>query len=401
MEIVGHLTRHCEVLNEPRQSSFNLKPRHAHFVTLKLADITDTAIVVFFPAPKSFTGEDVVEIQAHGGELLLQKIVDAAITHGARLAEPGEFTRRAIENGKMTLTDAEGLLGIINAECDAELAAASVLKGGELGTKMMEVESGLVDISAQIEAALDHPEDVTLDKSIFKRLRAFMETLDTFVENGKTTAYIFRGINVAILGEPNAGKSSLFNKLIGLDRSIVTEIAGTTTDCVSETITFAGFKIRLVDTAGIRDAAGGKIEKLGIERTIKAARDCDIALVFDTTGAKLAKELNKPIINVTRTSTPDKIKAEIIRLTVGDARISSRPIASVRQLNELNAAHEALKFCLTGGTVTSIDNTSADREPDLVASGIQTALHHIGRITGTNSTEAVLDAIFSKFCLGK
>jgi len=350
---------------------------------LKAGDVEDTAIVLYFPAPHSFTGEDVMELQLHGGAKLLQHFLDYIISLGARLAHAGEFTRRALMNGKMNLAAAESLSTLIHAESEAELTAASAQTNGELHAKMLEIERDLTTISAQIWAFIDHPEEVEAP-NINKKITSFMKSLAQFTSNAKAANYIYNGINVAILGEPNAGKSSLFNQLLGHDRSIVTEIAGTTTDLVSETIEINGFKVRLVDTAGIRENPKDKIEKLGIERTKKAMEECDIALVFGD-----IKVPNKPIIYVKKGSNIAEIKAKIIEKTAKNTHFCAKSMANLRQINELKLCEVALKNALTA--------------PDIAASAsdIQTALFHISNITGTNANEAVLDEIFSKFCLGK
>ena len=359
-----------------------LVPRHATLVTLNLGKVRDTSIAIYFKSPNSFTGEDILELQCHGGMMLVDKVLDTVITNGARLASPGEFTRRALMNGKITLTGAESLIDTIHAESEAELEASD-LTCGELHQKMIAVEKELVNISAQVFAALDHPEEVPVP-NIAPRLKQFIKTLKQFTDNARTSSYIYNGIRVAILGEPNVGKSSLFNALLGSSRSIVTEIPGTTTDTVSETVQIEGYKVRFVDTAGIRESEN-KIEKLGIERTRQAALDCDIALVFDDTALDLVK--GKPFIRVTRTTNIEHVKKQIIQMTVG--KFKSRSVANARQLNELSLALRAL------------ENALKQSMPDVIASDIQTALFHLGNITGTNTSEAVLDEIFSRFCLGK
>jgi tRNA modification GTPase len=250
---------------------------------------------------------------------------------------------------------------------------------------MIEIEHELIDISAQLFGALDHPNEIPAP-DVRPQIKKFLAVLKQFTDNAQTSNYIYNGINVAILGEPNAGKSSLFNSILGHDRSIVTDIAGTTTDLVSETVQINGFKVRFVDTAGIRTATN-PIEKLGIERTMTAARECDIAIIFDDTAKKIIG--SKPAILVTRNTKVNDIKAQIIKLTVGNPAISNRHIANTRQLNELELCRVALESAL------------AATSPDMTASDIQTALYHIGNITGTNASEAVLDQIFSRFCLGK
>jgi tRNA modification GTPase len=358
----------------------------ATLVGLSAGEISDTAIAIYFPAPHSFTGEDVVEIQCHGGALLLERFLSAiCVAPECRLAQNGEFTRRALLNGKMTLAGAENLINLIHAESDAELAANGNLAAGELHDRISEIETGLTEIAAELFGALDHPDEIAAPNPRPK-IKSFIKILAEFTDAAETARYVYDGIRVAILGEPNAGKSSLFNSILGSSRSIVTEIAGTTTDTVSETIEIAGFKVRLLDTAGIRENARDKIETLGIERARATAAECDVAICFDETAAKLAA--TKPIIRVTRTTTPATVKSEIAR-HLPHSKSALRRVTNARQLNELRLASAALS------SAASATGT------DMVASDVQTALFHLGNITGTNASETVLDEIFSRFCLGK
>ena len=364
-----------------------LSPRYATLVKLSIPNITDTAIAIYFPNPNSFTGEDVVELQMHGGTLLIQTVLDHVISLGARLANPGEFTKRALLNGKITLLAAENISNLIHAESDMELLTAGSMSSGELHEKIVSIEKQLVNISAQLEAALDHPEEVEIP-SLESQIKSFIAILSQYTDNAKQSNYIYDGINVAILGEPNAGKSSLFNALLGSSRSIVTDIAGTTTDIVSETLQIGGYKIRLVDTAGIRNNPRDQIEQMGIDRTRLAAQNCDFAIIFDNTALALIQ--NKPHIKVTRSTTVEQIKSEILKLVPSN---NSKHIANRRQLNELCQSQIAL--------TSALESAKNGDTADLIASDIATALFHISNITGTNAGEAVLDEIFSRFCLGK
>ena len=364
-------------------NDYSPSPRIANFVTVNFDKFADRAIAIYFKKPNSFTGEDIVELQCHGGQILLEKIINHCIKNGARHAKPGEFTRRALLNGKITLAGAESLITSIHAESEVELLMSSDFNTGELHDKMISIEKELINISSQIEGALDHPETVAVP-NVTKQLKSFIKTMSQFIENARQSNYIYNGIRVAILGEPNVGKSSVFNAILGTDRSIVTNIPGTTTDTVSETIQINGYKVQFIDTAGIRETIN-PIEKLGIEKTLCVARDCDIALVFDDTAINLVK--SKPFIRVTRDCNPESVKQQIIEMTVG--KTAPRNVANARQINEL------------GLTSTALDSALVSTSPDITASCIQTALFHLANITGTNTTESVLDEIFSRFCLGK
>ena len=397
-------------------SRLRLKPRIA--TTVKV--LGDTAVAIYFKAPNSFTGEDIVELQCHGGHFLLQKVLATAVSHGAVLAEPGEFSRRAFLNGKISLDQAEAIIDIINAESELQLQCANKTFSGALRERLGQIESELIEISAKIEAALDYPDEVgSPDIS----LESVKKEIDGLINTAATGRIISHGINVAVLGKPNAGKSSIFNALLNNQRSIVTEIAGTTTDTISESINYRGIKIIFHDTAGIRKGSN-KIEILGIERTKKVIESCDIALViFDITekpdGELLRLIGNKPHVAVYNKSDleefPSKIRGVAAKRLTGCLKVSALKnqnineikeqiykkalftppaadsiiITNARHLNELKQASAAL---------SRID----DAAPlDCIASEITTALNHIGNITGTRASEAVLDEIFSRFCLGK
>jgi len=385
----------CTITNHPT----TLATRHATLVALNLGKIRDTAIAIYFRAPDSFTGEDVVELQCHGGMLLLEKVLAAAISNGARLAQPGEFSRRALLNGKMSLDTAEALANVIHAESEAELTAASDFLSGEFAKTMREIEKTLVQISAQIEAAIDHPAETLTafdnEKLIISNEKLLMK-IKQFTDKATASKYTYDGIRVAILGRPNVGKSSLFNAILGTSRSIVTDIPGTTTDTVSEMVQIDGYKVRFLDTAGIRET-DSTIEKLGIERSIRVAGECDIAIIILDTATPTPADnkiidlvKSKPHILVTQDYNVEKLKQQIIEKTVGCLpALQTRTIANSRQLSELRLTQDALESAMKSNL------------PDLIASDIQTALYHIGNVTGTNASEAVLDEIFSRFCLGK
>ena len=386
--------------------SEKIKPRIATLGTV----LNDTALAIYFKAPNSFTGEDIVEFQCHGGWLLLNKVVQAAIGHGATQATRGEFSRRAFMNGKISLDQAERIIEIISAESDTHLKYAT--QG--ITDQLKAFERSLVEITAQIEVSLDHPEEAAtppIEAPLNKLLTQIKALTDTTAQG----RIIANGINVAVLGKPNVGKSSIFNALLNNDRSIVTEIAGTTTDTISDAIQYNGIKIIFHDTAGLREA-GGKIEKLGIERTKKTINDCDVALViFDITEAfdhgvlelvegkphivvynkcDLKRQPNLFMVSAKTGEGIGAIKQKIFDLCVTTPLSTDQIIiTNTRHAAELINAQHALEHALV-----SIKN---QMPLDAIATDIQAALGHIGNLTGTHASEAVLDEIFSKFCLGK
>ena len=388
-----------------------LTPRHATLGKITGANFTDTALALYFPAPHSFTGEDVVEFQAHGGWHLINRIMQTAIKHGATPAEPGEFTRIAVLNNKMTLAQAESTLDLINAESDAELQNASRLMAGALEKELGTVENDLVAARAQIDAYLDYPEDLESPAVPMDQINHAKDTITKLLSTAQHGQMIKNGINVCIIGCPNAGKSSVFNALIGDNRSIVTDIAGTTTDAITEKITYRGVKINLIDTAGIRDEAASVIEAQGIARAKAILQAADILLiVVDATTRVMVdfpRDKKHLIIYNKCDLCPDTPKdgiavsaktgqnIDLILQTLVDMATRTAPASGMvhltneRQTNLLRQAHELLA------------EINAAAPLDQIAANITLALSYIGKITGTNVDERTLDEIFSKFCLGK
>ena len=388
-----------------------LKPRYATLGTIHGDNFTDNAIVIYFPAPHSFTGEDVIEIQAHGGWHLVNRIMQTTIQYGAVPAEPGEFTRIAVMNNKMTLSQAESTLDLINAESDAELQNAARLVSGELQNLLSQVESDLVAARAQIDAYLDYPEDLDSPAVPMEPIKRAQSTIASLLSTANHGQMIKNGINVCIIGCPNAGKSSLFNALVGDNRSIVTEIAGTTTDIISEKITYQGIKINLIDTAGIREEAATAIEAQGIARAKAVLQTADILLVVvdATTRIKLDFPQDKPHIIVYNKSdlcpdTPaDGIAVsaktgkniDLILKTITGLATRTAPVGNMVNLTNERQAN------LLRQAQSQLNAINPHEALDKIAANITLALSYIGKITGTDVDERTLDEIFSKFCLGK
>ncbi len=388
-----------------------LKPRHATLGTLHGSNFTDTVLVIYFPAPHSFTGEDVVEIQAHGGWHLVNRIMQTAIQYGAVPSEPGEFTRLAVLNNKMTLNQAESTLDLINAESDAELQNASRLVSGELQNLLNTIETNLVEARAQIDAYLDYPEDLETPTIPMQQIKQAQDIIQRLLSTANHGQIIKNGINVCIIGCPNAGKSSLFNALVGDNRSIVTDIAGTTTDVISEKITYQGIKINLIDTAGIRDDATSSIEQQGIERAKAVLQNADILLVVvDATTRKLVDfpHDKKHLIIYNKSDlcpdTPNDGIAvsaktgqniDLVLSTIVDLVTRTAPAG-----NTVNLTNERQTNLLRQAS-TLLDEINLQEPLDKISANITLALNYIGKITGTDVDERTLDEIFSKFCLGK
>ena len=390
-----------------------LKPRYATLGVLTGDNFTDTVLAIYFPAPHSFTGEDVVEIQAHGGWHLMNRIMQTVVKPGGTGsgAEPGEFTRIAVLNNKMTLNQAESSLELINAESDAELQNAARLMAGELEKQVNSIEKDLIDARALIDAYLDYPEDLDspeLPMTQINRAKASIDQLLTTANHGQM---IKNGINVCLIGCPNAGKSSLFNALIGDNRSIVTDIAGTTTDTISEKITYQGIKINLIDTAGIRENATSVIEEHGIARAKSIIQEADILLVIvDATTRDMVDypKDKKHLIVYNKSDLCPDIPNDGIAVSAKTGKNIELILKSIVEMATKTAPTGSMIY-MTNERQTNLlrqaQNLLAEINPhaplDQISANITLALSYIGKITGTDIDERTLDEIFSKFCLGK
>ena len=379
--------------------------------------------MIYFVAPNSYTGEDVVEFQCHGGRYVTDKVIDLCIDNGARLATPGEFTKRAFENGKITLEQAEGIIDIINAETDSEAKAGFNLLNGELYKKVNTIQDELTTKLAEIEVTLDYPEhdiEYQTKDSIKQTLLKIKKELENLISTEQTGRIIKNGINVAILGRPNVGKSSILNKLLGYERAIVTDIAGTTRDTISESIRYKDIRINLIDTAGIRESKD-IVEKIGIDKSLQTINTADIILLIldgsqeltleDKKNIELVKDKN--VIYITNKSdlknklklensllvsakdnkNIDKIKDEIYNKVI-NKKIMAQDIILTNK-RHVSLVKEAYNNIINA--LNNIDNVTLD----CIALDIKNAWLNLGAITGQIADEQILDQIFSRFCLGK
>lgn len=399
----------------------NIKPRYLYLGNFISSEVKDQILMVYFKAPFSFTGEDVVEFQFHGGQLLAQKILKSLLTK-CSLAEPGEFSKRAFLNGKISLDEAEGISELILAESDTQLKAAEILQSGKLTEKVVEMQNKITDLLAEIEANLDYPDDVE-EEQLFEKSESLLKKLDfeinEILENSKNSNLIKSGVNIAIVGKTNVGKSSLLNALLGEERAIVTNIEGTTRDTIKEKIFIDGVTVNLIDTAGLRES-DDIVEKIGIEKTNQEIKNADIVLLVLDLSRELKQDeiemienlKNRPHIIVGNKSdiknkkfdfdyieisaknneNISEIKKQIIEKTIsGKIDFSKLVLTNERHLSILQNTKQKIGNALNGQIVNL----------DIEAFILKDVWKELGKISGTTEDEKIIDLVFSKFCLGK
>jgi len=396
------------------------KPRVAAFRTIRHPDTgeaLDRAVVLWFAAPNSETGEDVAEFQGHGSRAAVAAILGALGTvKGCRLAEPGEFARRGFENGKMDLAEIEGLGDLIEAETEAQRRQALAQSSGTLSKLYESWRTRLIEIAALTEAAIDFSEEGDVSASSFaearKRAEGLSGEIGAHLNDGHRGEVVRDGFRVALLGAPNAGKSSLLNALAKRDAAIVSEEAGTTRDVIEVRLDLAGLPVVVSDTAGIREAES-LVEQEGIRRSLAAARDADLVVWLSEAGDStppepISRETSLAIrskADLCRESTADLLAVSAVtgegldRLVAEIARRASEAVGGrtdpvltrVRHRQSLEAARDEIAAFLNG------DSGAVE----LRAEDVRRAAHAIGRITGRVDVEDVLDQVFSRFCIGK
>ena len=408
--------------------------KYGKVVNPKTNKIIDEVLVSYFKNPKSYTAEDLCEINSHGGIVVVREILELCLQNGAELAEPGEFTKRAFLNGRIDLTQAEAIIDIINAKTSREAQESANQLEGYLSKKINEIKAKIMDLMVDIEANIDYPEydveEVSNNRAEGKliEVKKDLENLSKTFENGKI---LKDGIKIAIIGSPNAGKSSLLNSILKEERAIVTDIAGTTRDIIEEQVVIEGIPFKIVDTAGIRNARD-KIEQIGIEKSKKAANEADVVIgVFDSSVElndedreilKLLQKkksiiiLNKIDLNIDKAGNSPEIlqtSSPVIRLSIknGDnldelyhELIKMFNLNQINLGNELlitNVRHQELINKAIESTRKAIDDLNNDMPIDIISINIKQILEHLGEITGDNISEDIIKSIFSKFCLGK
>ena len=420
------------------RTGIKLADKKSHTVTY--GDITDgeevidEALVTVMKAPSTYTKEDIVEINCHGGNKVTSAVLDLVIKKGARLAEPGEFTKRAFLNGRIDLTQAEAVMDIIDAKTDAARKAAVNQLSGRLKEEISALREDILSSIATVEAAIDYPEHDIEEITYFdlgEDCKRFINKLETLLETSERGKIIKEGISTAIIGKPNSGKSSLLNYLLDEERAIVTDIAGTTRDTVEEFINLDGIPVKLIDTAGIRET-GDIVEKIGVDKSKASAENADLCIFITDASEPLTKE-DKEILDFVKdkkiialfNKTDKGVDTDIdyVKTKVGEENCL---LVSVKKGEGINILLNRIKEMFLGGdinfggetlinnvrhknllynTLESINNAVVaidNRIPeDFVSLDLKQAYEYLGEIIGESVDEDIIDKIFSKFCLGK
>ena len=394
----------------------------------------DEVLVSFFRAPRSYTTEDMCEINSHGGTVIERKILEQCLLNGAELAEPGEFTKRAFLNGRIDLSQAESVIDIINAKTEKEAKESFKQLQGNLSIELNNIKDNLLDIMSDIEASIDYPEydieETTNSKAlkVLNEIRNKLVNLENSFENGKI---LKEGVKTVIIGKPNAGKSSLLNTSLKEDRAIVSDYAGTTRDTIEEFINVDGIPLKIIDTAGIRET-NDFVEKIGVEKAIGLIKDADLVIALFDSSKELEEEdykileliknkksivllnksdlsdLNIKTINYISNTNKKVIKASM-KTKNGIAELY-KTISELFNNNELNSdngivitniRHKNLIHNAINNLDEAENSIKNDMPIDVVAICIKEVLESIGSITGDNVSEDIINKIFSKFCLGK
>lgn len=431
LEILNKIFK--SIKNKDTMTMRSYSMRYGHIVEPVSGSIIDEVIVSFMKAPNTYTREDIVEINCHGGIVPVKRILSIILNNGARLAEPGEFTKRAFLNGRIDLTQAEAVIDVIRSKTDESMQVAVNQIEGKLSKKIKNIMNRILNVLANIEAAIDFPEedveDITITK-IKNEEKQIIKNLNELILSADKGKIMRDGIDTIIVGKPNVGKSSLLNALIEEKRAIVTEIPGTTRDIIEEYINIEGIPVKLYDTAGIRETKD-IIEKIGVEKTIeyinksglvifmidgsRAVDDEDIKIANLVKNKKVIIVINKSDlpsaadiskirdivrsdniikVSVNTESGVDKVKKKIAQIIYnGKVEIKDIDVTNVRHRDILIKARESIK--------NGIDTINNGFPVDCASIEFKEAYLKLGEITGDTAAEDIVDRIFSNFCVGK
>lgn len=391
-------------------------------------EIIDEVLLMIMKAPKTYTKEDIVEINCHGGYNTTNRILELLLKNGCRLAEPGEFTKRAFLNGRINLLESEAVNELISAKTDAKRKLSLNQLGGNLTKKINDIREQLLSLMANIEVNIDYPEytdNLIITENLLKvKLETITKDLDKLVEGTKYGKIVSNGINVAIVGKPNVGKSSILNHLLDEQKAIVTDVAGTTRDLVEGVVSLNGIEVKLIDTAGIHDTSD-IVEKIGVEKSVNLIDDADVVLLVLDGSRPLDKDdeylLSKAhqenvIIFINKddksrmfelkdynsivygnTIDPeglDSLKKQLIDMfNINDINKDLTYLSNARQIDLVNKANECLK---------NANNSLQNNIPiDMIESDLKSCFEYLGQIIGDTYEESVIDRLFRDFCVGK
>ncbi|MCQ2557094.1 MAG: tRNA uridine-5-carboxymethylaminomethyl(34) synthesis GTPase MnmE [Ligilactobacillus sp.] len=408
---------------------------YGHIYDPKINEIIDEVMVSVMRAPKTFTREDVVEINCHGGIVATNKILQLLLVNGARLAEPGEFTKRAFLHGRIDLTQAESVMDLIRAKTDRSMKVALSQLDGNLSHLINNLRQDILDVLAQVEVNIDYPEYDDVEEMTTKMLKEKAQEVKTRIAQLLQTAsqgkVLREGLATAIVGRPNVGKSSLLNHLLHEDKAIVTDIAGTTRDVIEEYVNVRGVPLKLIDTAGIHET-DDKVEAIGVERSRKAIEQADLVLLILNSSQALTKEDRellaatndkKRLVILNKTDLPQAIELDEVKAEVGEDNLMLTSVLKQAGLVELeekiaelffggiensqstvlvtNVRQMALLEKAENSLAAVLDGIEMDLPVDLVQIDMTTAWELLGEITGDTYQDELLDQLFSQFCLGK
>ena len=387
--------------------------RHAYFTNLAddNKDLIDQCIAIYFNAPYSFTGEDIIEIHSHGSPAVINKIFEFLRKNSCRIANRGEFSRRAFYNNKMDLTDVDGLISLLDAQTDKQRQSALRSLTGHDSIIYNAWRESMIEISAYSAAILDYADDElpkNIDKKIINKTKKLLSEIKTATANTRATRALQNGFNIVLVGKTNVGKSSIFNKLVGSNRAIVSDIAGTTRDVVSQQIDIDGYLVNLSDTAGIRQSRN-KIEKIGIEKTRGEIENSDLILYVYN---ELPKEIKQDGITIINKSDllKNKNSKRVIYTSVKTGAGFDKLLNTIKQkMRELMGNSESKisvnerTFELLNETINELETAinKFDGNYDIFAEHVRRAADAIGKILGIITTNEIADMTFSRLCLGK
>lgn len=401
----------------------DFKPYRMYAGNIDAGSFQDFGLCVYFKAPASYTGEDIVEFHCHGGETVARGILKQTFRLGARSATKGEFTKRAFLNGKLSLASAEGVADMINGESEAEVKAGYLLYNEKLTKKVQALQEEMTTMLAGIDVSVDYPEEDIEEQHVEQlktELQRLLEKISSLLSGYDTGKKIKSGVTVAICGKPNTGKSSLLNKLLGYEKAIVSDVAGTTRDAVEGVIEINGTKFNLYDTAGVRES-GDRIENIGIERAEAIIRSADVAVFVadyamgtDEEDARVLNMLSgKPLIKVFNKVDLSTDTTE----TDADVHTSAVTGAGILRLKELlyekgfGSRSEDVAFLIEQrhydalvrgkNAIVNAINACGEEPLDLIGIDVKEAWDCLGEITGETATETIIEEIFAKFCVGK